>query len=216
MNRAVVPVILGICMLATTGCQTVYNSTMENVFGVEKRQLLKKSVVKVSKEQKQAQEEFKDAMTRLKELYNFNGGELEVMYNKLKSTQESAQSQADKVRKRIDNMESIAKSMFSKWNKEIKEFTNATFAADSRRQLDETRAKYDQLSQAVRASEDTMKPVLKQLNDHVLYLKHNLNAASIGALKGEAAGIQAQIDQLIQQMNSSISEADSFIRTFNP
>lgn len=204
-------------LIATTsGCSTVYNSAMENVFGVEKRQLLKSAVTKVSKDQKKAQEDFQDAMTRMKELYAFDGGNLEQMYNKLKGTQEDAQGQADKLRSRINNMENVAKSMFSEWEKEIKEFTNATFASDSRRQLNETRQRYSQLSSAVRASENSMKPVLKQLNDHVLYLKHNLNAASIGALKGEAASIESSIEQLIQQMNSSISEADEFLRTFNP
>lgn len=197
-----------------TGCQTINNTVMEKMFGMEKRELLKKSVEGVSKEQKEAQEEFKDAMTRLKELYSFDGGELEKVYNKLKSSYDNAQGQADKVNKRIANMESIAKSMFSEWNKEIKTYDNKTFAANSRRQFTETKSRYEQLSRAVKESEQSMQPVLKQLSDHVLYLKHNLNAASIGSLRSEATSIELQVDQLIRTMNSSISEADAFLQTF--
>ncbi len=196
-----------------SGCQSVYNTTMESVFGYEKRQLLKKAVSTLREEQQEAQEEFKDAMTRLKELYAFEGGELEKVYSRLKSSHENCEAQAKDVHKRIENMEDIATSMFAEWEKEIQQFANPTFAENSRRQLQETKDRYAQLASSVRASEDSMKPVLIQLKDHVLYLKHNLNAAAIGSLKGEAATIQGQIEELIARMNASIAEADSFIAT---
>jgi DNA-binding ferritin-like protein len=204
---------LGLVAGLAAGCQTIYNSTMESVFGYEKRELLKKAVVSLQKEQQQAQVEFKDAMTRLKELYAFDGGDLEKVYNKLKSAYDDCNDQAADVHKRIENMEGTAQSMFAEWEKEIQQFSNPTFAANSRKQLQETKERYAQLSRAVRASEDTMKPVLAQLKDHVLFLKHNLNAAAIGSLKGEAANIQAQIEGLITRMNASIAEADAFIKT---
>ncbi|MBP7944552.1 MAG: DUF2959 family protein, partial [Verrucomicrobia bacterium] len=122
-------------------------------------------------------------------------------------------AQAKEVRKRIENMEGIAKSMFSEWEKELGQFSNPTFAENSRRQLQETKDRFGQLSRSVHASEESMKPVLTQLNDHVLYLKHNLNAAAIGSLKGEASAIQGQIEELIARINASIAEADSFIKT---
>ncbi len=210
MRRIIVLLIF--LSLASTGCQSMKNTMLEKFFGLEKRQLLKNAVQSVNSDQKEAQEEFKDALTRLKELYNFDGGKLESMYNKVKSAYEQCQSQATEVHERINNMESIAHSMFSEWAKEIKEYTNETFAENSRKQLADTKNRYTQLSRTVRQAESTMEPVLKQLNDHVLYLKHNLNAASIGALKSEGAAIQTQIEGLIQQMNASISQGDQFIQ----
>jgi hypothetical protein len=185
---------------------------MEKVFGYEKRQLLTKAVTSLRKDEQKAQQEFKDAMTQLKELYGFQGDRLEDMYNKFKAAYDDAASQSDVVHNRIQNMENIAGSMFSEWEKEIKQYSNPTFAADSKRNLTETKSRYSQLLKAVRASEESMKPVLTQLKDHVLYLKHNLNAAAIGSLKGEAISIQSQIEQLIERMNTSIAEADAFIK----
>jgi hypothetical protein len=52
-----------------------------------------------------------------------------------------------------------------------------------------------------------------KLRDHVLYLKHNLNAQAIASLKGEAANIQDEIARLIKDMNASIAQADEFIKT---
>ena len=200
-------------VILTSGCQTLYNATLEKVFGMEKRQIFKKSVEDVNAEQKKAQESFKDSITKLKELYNFKGGQLEAVYNKLKSSYENSQAQANKVHERIQNMDGVAKSMFSEWDKEIRTYSNQTFAENSRRQLNDTKTRYSQLIKSVRESESSMQPVLKQLSDHVLYLKHNLNASSIGTLKGESASIQTEIESLIKRMNGSIQEADAFIQT---
>ena len=37
----------------------------------------------------------------------------------------------------------------------------------------------------MKRAEQSMQPVLRTLRDNVLYLKHNLNAQAIGALRGE-------------------------------
>jgi hypothetical protein len=57
-----------------------------------------------------------------------------------------------------------------------------------------------------------MQPVLTTLRDNVLFLKHNLNAQAIGALRGEFGTLKADIDTLIQRMNQSIERSNAFIR----
>ncbi len=200
--------------LVFTGCQTAYYATMEK-FGYEKRDLLKGAVKKARDEQKDAQVQFKDALTRMKEMYNLQGGELEKVYGKLKADHTSCEAQAADVHKRIRDMDQVATDLFAEWEKEAAQFTNPAFASDSRRKLAETRTRYAQLAGSLRAAEATMDPVLKSLGEHVLYLKHNLNAAAISSLKGEGGQIQVQIDNLLRQMNASIAEADSFLKTLN-
>lgn len=190
----------------------MYYATMEK-FGVEKRDLLKKAVVSARDSQEAAATEFKDALTRLREMYAVNAGDLEKNYDKLKGEYESADKSAATVRKRIKDMDQVAGDLFAEWEKEIAEFSNPTYASNSRRQLNETKTKYQQLSASVKSAEASMEPVLKQLKEQVLYLKHNLNAAAIGSLRGEATSIQAEITRLIDQMNGSIQQADEFIKT---
>ncbi|MBN9690838.1 MAG: DUF2959 domain-containing protein [Verrucomicrobia bacterium] len=190
----------------------MYYATMEK-FGVEKRDLLKSAVEEARDSQDEAATQFKDALTRLREMYAVNGGALESNYDKLKGEYESAEKSAEAVRKRIKEMDQIANDLFAEWEKEIAQFTNETYASNSRRQLNETRTKYQQLATSLKSAEASMTPVLGQLKEQVLYLKHNLNAAAIGALRGEAANIQTEITRLLDQMNNSIRQADEFIKT---
>ena len=66
-------IILLAALILITGCSTAYYAAMEKI-GKEKRHLLKDNVQDVQESQTKAQEEFKDALTRIKELYNFEGG----------------------------------------------------------------------------------------------------------------------------------------------
>lgn len=199
-------------LLLGAGCRSTYYSAWEK-FGVEKRDILKKRVVAARDEQKAAGEEFKDAMTRLKEITGFDGGKLEKAYNDLKSDYEDCSSRADAVRKRIKDMETVAADLFAEWEKEIKEISTPTLQASSREQLRATRERYKGLHSALKSAENTMTPVLTQFKDYVLYLKHNLNAQAIASLKGEATNIQVEISKLIAQMNQSIEKADEFVKT---
>jgi hypothetical protein len=203
---------LGGSALLLAGCRSAYYAAYEK-FGIHKRDLLKERVVEARDEQKEAGEQFKDALTRLKELYAFEGGKLEKAYNDLKSEYDECAEKAESVRKRIRSMEKVADDLFVEWEKEIGEISTPSLQAGSRKQLAETRRRYESLHSALSGAEQSMAPVLTQFKDHVLYLKHNLNAQAIASLKGEATSIQTEISRLIAQMNSAIAKADEFIKT---
>jgi hypothetical protein len=193
------------------GCRSTYYSTMEK-FGVYKRDLLKKRVVEARDDQKVASQQFKDAMTRLKELYGFQGGDLEKTYEALKKDYDRSAAKADDVRKRIRDVEVVADDLFKEWEGELRQISSETLRANSRKQLQETQQRYDDLHIALKQAEKSMDPVLTAFHDHVLYLKHNLNAQAIASLKGEATSIQTDIMKLINEMNAAIAHADEFIK----
>lgn len=206
--------LLATLLIAGSGCSSVYYKTMEQ-FGVHKRDLLKKAVIAARDDQKEAGEVFKDALTRLKELYKFDGGKLESTYSQLKSDYDNSAAQAQTVRKRVKDVETIAADLFSEWDKEIGQISTPSLQSASRRQLGETKSRFNTMFSALQKAEQSMDPVLTQFKDHVIYLKHNLNAQAIASLKGEAASIQTDITRLIAEMNKSITQADEFVKTLN-
>jgi predicted nucleic acid-binding Zn-ribbon protein len=201
-------------LLVTSGCQTAYYAAMEKV-GVYKRDLLKKRVAAARDEQKEAGAQFQDALTRLKAMYQFDGGELERAYRQLEADFKQSETRAKAVRQRIADMERVAGDLFTEWEAEIAQISTPSLQTASRSQLTQTRARYDSMRAALDKASQGMDPVLTQFRDHVLFLKHNLNAQAIASLKGEAGGIQTEIARLIAEMNTSIAKADEFIKTLN-
>ena len=206
--------ILMVSLAILVGCRSAYYSAWEKV-GVYKRDLLKRRVVAARDDEKAAGAQFKDALTRLRELYGFQGGNLDKTYSSLNSEYERSVARADAVHKRVKDVETVAADLFAEWEKEITEISSASLRASSREKLGETRERYDQLHSALKRAENSMDPVLTRLHDQVLYLKHNLNAEAIASLKGETLNIQGEIARLLDDMNAAISQADQFISTLH-
>lgn len=202
-------------VLFAVSCQKAVRNTVYSAYetvGIQKRDLLKSRVDKARDEQKEAGEDFKDALEKLKSLYGFKGGALEKKYKSVKSSYEDAEEQAKKVRESIRTVEVTASDLFEEWEKEISQMKTASLKSQSRTTLAQTKERYEVLHTSLKKSESRMQPVLDKLKDQVLYLKHNLNAQAIGSLKGEASNIEKDIEKLLQEMNASISEADQFIK----
>ncbi len=204
-------VVLGLILL--NGCSTAYYSAWEKL-GKEKRHLLKDNVEDVQDSQTKAQEEFKDALTRIKELTNFEGGDLEVFYDRLQSSYEDCESRAQQIEKRIASVKTVAADLFVEWEAEIKQINDTKLKSSSKASLTQARTKYKKLATAMNQSTRGMYPILAKLKDYVLYMKHNLNARAVGALGNEVVSIEQEVTDLIADMNRAIKEADNFIKNF--
>jgi hypothetical protein len=183
---------------------------MEKV-GYHKRDIMVDRVQNAKESQQEAQEQFSSALEEMQALLAFDGGDLEDAYNKAKDEYESAQAAADEVTNRIDKVEDVADALFAEWQDEITEISKASLRRNSTNKLNETKRAYSSLVKSMRRAEAKMPPILTAMKDNMLYLKHNLNAQAIGAIKGEFASLQADISSLINEMNKSIEESNKFI-----
>jgi len=197
-------------LLGMVSCSTMYYKTWETM-GKEKRDLLRDNVEAVRDDNVDAKEEFKDALTRLKEMGRFDGGNLEKAYHNLKDDYENCQDRAEDVHDRVDKVESIAHDLFEEWEEEIEQISSSRMKRDSAKKLKITKQKYQKLHKVMVASEKRMDSVLVRFRDNVLYLKHNLNAQAIGGLKAEIDSIETDVNKLINGMQASITKADEFI-----
>lgn len=193
-----------------TACQTAYYNAWEKV-GVEKRDIMIDRIEDAQGAQEDGQEQFKDALEQFRSVVNFDGGNLEKVYDKLNGEYEDSVEAAEEIKDRIDSVEDVASDLFAEWKKEIGEFSDAKLRRDSQAKLTSTKQQYTKLARSMRSAEKTMNPVLATLKDQVLYLKHNLNARAIASLDGELQTINADVDRLVQAMQKSINESKSFI-----
>lgn len=203
---------LAISTLSLSGCQSAYYGAMEKV-GYHKRDIMVDRVQDAKESQEEAQQQFSSALEEMQALLAFDGGDLEKAYNKAKDEYESAQSAADDVSNRINKVEDVAEALFEEWQSEIDEISKASLRRNSTTKLKETQRSYQSLVKSMRRAEAKMPPILTAMKDNMLYLKHNLNAQAIGAIKGEFTNLQTDISSLIKEMNKSIAESNAFIKS---
>lgn len=198
--------------LTLAGCSTVKYNTLEK-FGIHKRDLLVGNVEDARDAQSDAQEQFKDALERFGDVVEIEETKLKKAYDRLNNEYEDSVSAAEKVSNEINAVDDVAKDLFKEWRAEIKLYTDDALKRDSQAKLEATERRYENLAQSMRESEKSMGPVLATMRNNVLYLKHNLNAQAIGAIKTNYIELQADVGLLIDQMNHSITRSNSFIQS---
>lgn len=183
--------------------------------GYHKRNLLVSSVEEARDSQEQAKEQFQSALEKFTEIVNFQGGELEQKYNKLKADYKASESKVKAVHNRINDVENVAEALFDEWKSELDQYSNDTLRRSSAHQLAQTRQRYTKLMAAMKRAESKFDPILATFKDQVLFLKHNLNSQAIASLDNELTSVKVDIADLVKEIEASISEADSFIKAMN-
>ncbi len=193
------------------GCSRAYYAAMEQL-GWAKRDLLIDRVERARDSQDAARTEFRDALQEFRAVVGGDGGDLQEKYDTVQAAYDDAHARAEDVRERIDAVESVGDALFHEWKGEIAEIRDARLRARSQRLYDDSRQRYARMLAAMQRAEASMAPVLETLHDQVLFLKHNLNARAVAAMRGTVVEIDADVNRLLRDLEQSIALADQFIR----
>jgi Protein of unknown function (DUF2959) len=208
-----------VLLLLAAGCaatREAYYNAWEGM-GYAKRERLVDDVKAARAEQAKAKEEFTSALEQFKSVVNFQGGDLEKLYNALNSSYEDCAGRAEEVREKIQTVRNVGGALFTEWEGEIGQIKDdPSLKRQSERLFDQTHDSYEQLLVRMDSAAKSMDPVLTRFNNRVLFLKHNLNAQAIASLKGTELELGDEIDKLIKEMEASIAEADKFIAELQP
>jgi hypothetical protein len=208
-SRCIVAAVF-IALLVCNGCDRLYFNAMEKI-GIDKRDIMVSRVKNARETQDKTKKQFVTAMEQFQSVVNFQGGNLEKEYKKLNATFTKSKTRAAEVRQRIKAVENVSTALFEEWRAEIKQYSNESLRRSSQQKYDVTKKKYTQLISAMKKAEAKLEPALAPLRDQVLFMKHNLNAKAIAGLNTEVVKVQANVDQLVKEMEVAITQADSFI-----
>lgn len=196
---------------ALVGCESA-GIAMKEQFGYAKRDQLVARVEDARDAQNDAKEQFQTTLEQFMAVAGTSGGsDLESKYKSLNSQYERSESRAKTVRDRIASVELVGGKLFSEWQSELSQYSDAGLRAASERQLNDTRAQYDKLVGLMKNASSRMDPVLSRFKDQVLFLKHNLNAQAVASLEGTSRQIEMDVSGLIKEMEAAIAEAETFI-----
>jgi hypothetical protein len=194
----------------TKKIKAAYYHARESI-GDSKRNIVVTHVEQACSGLQETRDEFQDALERFKNLVYVNDAPLEHKYNLLNRQYHYCCAKSESVSNRIRAIEEVSDALFLEWENELNEYSNRALRNSSRQQLKISRQNYARLIRTMQRAESKIQPVLAAFKDQVLYLKHNLNAQAIAALRHEFIEIGVDISQLIQAMEQTIVEASQFV-----
>ncbi len=192
--------------------RNVYYNAKESI-GEHKRDIVVAHVEQACVSLQATRDEFENALERFKTLVCVNETTLDHKYHLLNRQYQFCCAKSEAVSDRIKAIEQVSEALFAEWESELNEYTNRSLRAHSKQQLKLAKQNYVRLIKAMQKAEAKIQPVLAAFKDQVLYLKHNLNAQAIAALRHEFIEIGIDISQLIWAMEQTIAEASQFVAT---
>jgi hypothetical protein len=203
---------VGLIIAATllVGCDSAYYAVAEQM-GYAKRDILADRVEEARDSQEEAKQEITDALTAFGSVVSYDGGELEAQYRFLATKLQSGEQAAQSVGARVRDVENVALALFEEWQGELAAYSNPALRAKSEEQLVTTFGRYEEMMVAMKRAESRMDPALQPLRDQVLFLKHNLNARAVAGVQNEIVLVDAQVEELIADLDAAIEAANRFI-----
>lgn len=191
--------------------RNAYYQSRESILGHHKRDIVVVQVDQACESLKESRDQFVDALERFKSIVKTDDSSLEQRYQQLKKRYDLCRNKADQVSQRIQSIENVSEALFAEWEAELDLYSNRALRARSQQQLKKSRQQYQRLLRTLQTAESRMHPVLAAFQDQVLYLKHNLNAHAIAALRHEFVEIGVDIGRLLEVMEKTIREASDFV-----
>ena len=203
--------LLCIVIAALSGCASVQYSALEKV-GIHKRDILVDRVEDARDSQNETSENLVSAYEELSALVEYEGGELEEKYQRLKKQVEKSESTIEELDEHLGDIDRVSEDLFDEWESELDLYSSQALRRDQEQKLATARRQFASMRQRMQVARDRVDPVMAVLSDNVLFLKHSLNAQALSALRGQATLLEGQVDALIRDMRIAIEEADAFIK----
>ncbi len=138
------------------------------------------------------------------------------LYKKLQSQMTSTEERRAEIKLRADEMNAEAEALFKSWTDSMAGISDPALRKRSEDRIAATRASLANVKAAGQKAGELYAPVMKALQDQVTYLGHDLNASAISSLKADAGRLNAQVGQLVKQIDETMGAATGAIAALTP
>ena len=148
-----------------------------------------------------------DASARFRALVGATTGNLEGIARTQATAYERQAAAAERLKVRVDSMESAGQALFAEWETELAAYTSDSLRTQSRTRLDSARTVFAERIAVMRQAQEASAPALAQLHDRSLALNHALDARAVAALNGTATTFQTEAAQLQRSTEAATADA---------
>jgi len=201
-------VLAALALAATAGAQSD-----EGVKQVER-------LVKASGNTVKAIADTKLQLTKTMDVYNSlfaqDAENLRKIYNNIQKEMDNTEKRRAKIREESAKMNAEADTLFGEWTNSAAAIENPDLRKKSDDRLAATKASYEEIGTVGQKAGDLYGPFMKDLQDQVTYLGHDLNPSAVADLKPEAAKLNTKASKLVQAIDETMATANTNIGALRP
>ena len=129
-------------------------------------------------------------------------------YGKLVSDLKGTQKKIDGAHKSLESMNREAEKFFAAWEADVASISSDSLKEKSLGRMDAMKQSYANLGDTLGQAGDAFAPLLKNLNDQILYLGRDMSDAAIADLQDEAAALNAQAEEVTERVKALLGAGE--------
>ena len=138
------------------------------------------------------------------------------LYKNLQKEMDNTEKRRLKIDEEAAKMKTEADTLFTQWAESAAAIENPDLRKRSEERLEATKASYAEIEAVGQQAAGLYPPFMKDLQDQVTYLGHDLNAEAVASLKPEAAKLNENASTLTRSLDDTISTANEKIGALRP
>jgi hypothetical protein len=138
------------------------------------------------------------------------------LYKNLQKEMENTEKRRAKITEEAAKMNVEADTLFKEWANSAAAIENPDLRKKSDDRLAATKASYEEIGTVGQKAGDLYGPFMKDLQDQVTYLGHDLNPSAVADLKPEAAKLNTKASKLVQAIDETMATANTNIGALRP
>ncbi len=179
--------------------------------GHERTDELVKRIEKTLKEIQEGRKRLERTLEAYHKMLSTNGDSRRSAFEKVTKGLEKQEERSKELRKRFEEMQKEARKYFNEWRKSLGQIEDGKLRARSESRLDDTQRRFEELVAAGRAVREGFEPVVRGLEDQMVYLGHDLNETSTESLSADAQVITDLSRQLVDGIEGYSIVASAYI-----
>ena len=138
------------------------------------------------------------------------------LYKSLQKEMDNTEKRRAKIGDEATKMKTEADTLFAQWAQSAAAIDNADLRKRSEERLSATKASYAEIETVGQKATDLYGPFMKDLQDQVTFLGHDLNSSAVASLKPEAAKLNEKAETLVKSIDDTITTANQNIAALRP
>ena len=138
------------------------------------------------------------------------------LYKSLQKEMDNTEKRRAKIGDEATKMKTEADTLFAQWAQSAAAIDNADLRKRSEERLSATKASYAEIETVGQKATDLYGPFMKDLQDQVTFLGHDLNPSAVASLKPEAAKLNEKAETLVKSIDDTITTANQKTAALRP
>ena len=180
--------------------------------GPKRTEELIKRAERVVNSTREAQDQLRKTIDIYNSIMQGTSSELRKEFESLQKELGNTQKKREDVQKKFAEMGQEADRVFASWHQEIEGISSPQVRDLSRNRMMDTRQMYSSILMASTEAGGEVDALFATLNDHILFLGYDLNAAGVASLSEEATKLNGQAGTLFAEIDATVAKLNDYIQ----